>query len=460
MARAVIFTSNLRIVCNSFVSAFIKQKIIQFDQIATPQILHQPKPLYCSEKKNATLTQEARIIDEMRSTIRIVTIVLPIIWAGGQARTFYIDSRIPIDTLNGLSPQQAWKNTQQLKRIKIRAGDSILFRNGGEWTGERFEIHQGGTPKEPIFIGTYGPSTLPKPHLIDTSAQVVGIGANHIVVSGLKLSGARRYGISTLGRNRRGIELTENEIHDCTNGIIVNQSNQVAITNNHIHNLSYNRSNNGAIGITIDQSRNTIIKGNRIKNCIGINGGKHDGGAIELFRSCNNITITENRAINTWGFIEMGGFSGDTIRNINISRNTAINTRTFTWFNLDTPEDTTNFWGVGYDSIQLTNNTLIQNRPHTSNAVGASGNLTNPNQIIIENNIFSGDSLNNFVYKGNFRLRNNIFWSRISRTKYKHSQTNEYINPQISLDTNKLTYFTRLSPFNTNIGSPQSKPRN
>jgi hypothetical protein len=396
----------------------------------------------------------------MGEKIRFISAAIAILWSGGQARTFYIDSRVFLDTLSGLSPQQAWKTTRQIKRMQIRAGDSILFRNGGVWTGERFEIHQGGHPKKPVFIGAYGPGILPKPHLIDTSTQVLGIGANYIVISGLKLSGARRYGISTLGRNRRGIDIIGNEISHCTNGIILNQSDNTVIAGNNIHNISYNRSNNGAIGITIDQSRNITIKGNKLKNCIGVNSGKYDGGAIEIFRRCNNILITENQAINTWGFIEMGGLSGDTIRNVHISKNTAINTRTFTWFNLDTPEDTSNFWGVGYDSISIKTNTLIQNRSHTSNAVGASGILTDSHQINIENNIFSGDSLNSFIHKGNFRLHNNIFWSKINSTRMRLPLTNENINPQIRVDTNKLTYSARLNPTNAERGSPQTQLRN
>lgn len=374
------------------------------------------------------------------------------------AKKIYVDSEQPNDSLDGSSPKTAWKTTQNLKKAKIQPGDSILFRRGGIWKNEQIEFQKGGLPGALVFIGSYGNKNQPKPHFIDSSANVIAISASHIVVSGLKTTGARRYGITTKGRNLHNLTIMGNEISDCTNGILINQASQVILSENNIHTIHYNRSHSGAIGITLDRSRDVKIISNKFRNCIGTQNSHSDGGAIELFRSNQGIQIFNNQAFNTWGFIEMGGLSGDSIRDVHISANTAINTRSFAWFNLDTPTDTSNYWGVGYDSILISNNTLIQNKAHTSNAIGSNENLTNPNQIIVKNNIFAGDSLNDFNYKGNFHLINNIFWSKSKKPKQTFPPTNRFINPQIIVDTNRLTYFTH--PDHKNVGSPQSRNRN
>ncbi len=389
------------------------------------------------------------------SLILLITFCYPSI-----AKNFYVNSKQSNDSLDGFTPETAWKTTKNLKRAKIQPGDSILFSRGGKWENEQIEFHKGGHARAPVIIGQYGQKNLPKPHIVDSGAHTIALSASHLVVSGLRISGARRYGIATKGRNLRNLEILDSEIHDCTNGILINEVNQAIIADNIIHSIYFRRSNSGAIGITLDRSSDIKITNNKFRNCIGRHDNKHDGGAIELFRSNHDIQITNNQAINTWGFIEMGGLSGDTIRNITISANTAINTRSFAWFNLDTPTDTSNFWGIGYDSILLTNNTLIQNRAHTSNAIGSNGYLTDSNQIAIRNNIFSGDSLHNFVYKGNFNLFNNVFWSKTRQPKYALPPTNRLINPQIVVDTNSLTYFAHPNHLKAGVGSPQSGTRN
>lgn len=352
------------------------------------------------------------------------------------AKSYFIDSRMPSDTLDGLKPERAWKSPEPLKRIKLRQGDSILFRKGGQWFGQRLVLDQGGRPGSPVFVGSYGPSNLPRPHLIDTSTQVLGIAANHIIVSGLKFSGARRYGISTLGRNRRSIELRNNEITNCTNGILIFNASQVLLADNYIHAIHYNRSTKGAVGIIIDNSANIEITDNIFQDCIGGVKKKHDGGAIELFRSNQNISVRKNRASNTWGFIEMGGLRNDTISDVQIDSNIAINTHLFAWFNLATPQDTSNKWGVGYKNITVSYNHFIQNSATITNPIGANTYLTDSSQIIFSHNSIGGDSLLGFIYKGGFSRISNRFWSPHSKKmKFKLHESETMAKPKYPIDT-------------------------
>lgn len=346
---------------------------------------------------------------------------------------------MPSDQLDGSSPTRAWKTLHPLKRINLQPGDSILLKRGGLWANQRLEVHRRGLPETPIVISSFGPKSLTKPHLTDTSSHVIGIGADFIVIDGLKISGARRFGITTLGRNRHNLSIKNSEIFDCTNGISIEHASDVEISRNFIHSIHFRRSNHGAIGITIDNSSKVQISENVIHNCFGVSGNKRDGGAIELFRSNDEITIRKNRASNTWGFIEFGGLRGDTIRNVIVDSNLAVNTRLLTWFNLRTPHDTTNAWGIGYSNITISHNTLIQNAAKIHSPIGASTYLTDSSQIRMIGNTITGDSLFGFIYKGGFQQRNNTFWSpNLNPKNYKPHKTDRFLKPRIS-DTSKYS---------------------
>jgi len=364
------------------------------------------------------------------------------------ATNYYIDSRASEGNSDGQSQNTAWRGVETIRGKKLLPGDSILFRRGGHWNNAKLDIRHSGTPRAPIVISAYGPGSQPLPELKDSGESVIGLYASHLVLENLSVSGARRYGVALQGKNTRDITIRSNTISGSTNGIIINGVWDVRIDTNLIHSISYNRSNNGGVGIILDRSRDVIVRGNRIRHCIGTENGKSDGGAIELFRSNQGIEITGNRAYDTWGFVEMGGLPGDTIKDIRIEGNVALDTRTLAWFNLRTPTDSTNRWGVAYRGISLCRNTFVQNRRSKYNALGANTVLDSANDIRVEDNLIGGDSLSNFIYKAGFQRRGNQFWTKSgtgSGTRLSLSVDELHADPGLRIDTTTLDYSTRAT---------------
>ena len=164
---------------------------------------------------------------------------------------------------------------------------------------------------------------------------------------------------------------------------------------------------------------------------------------MELFRTNSDIEIARNRAHRTYGFLELGGLSGDTIRNLFVHRNIALETRSLAWINLDTPTDTSNFWGVGYQDVVIAYNTFSHRHSLVGSPIGANTFLTDSNQIVIANNIVIGDSVNGFVYQGGFRRSNNIFHSKIvnlTSKKFAWAPGEMETDPLLEIDTALILY--------------------
>lgn len=74
--------------------------------------------------------------------------------------TYYIDDVNGLDTNDGLSVERAWKSLDRVNTTTFQPGDSILFKSGGEWTGQLWPKGS-GAEGSPITIGKYGDGKLP-----------------------------------------------------------------------------------------------------------------------------------------------------------------------------------------------------------------------------------------------------------------------------------------------------------
>ncbi len=70
-------------------------------------------------------------------------------------RYYYIDSINGDDTLDGLTPETAWKSVEKTKFHDYEAGDVVLFRRGGLWRGT-INIQDG------VYYSAYGEGEKPK----------------------------------------------------------------------------------------------------------------------------------------------------------------------------------------------------------------------------------------------------------------------------------------------------------
>ena len=78
----------------------------------------------------------------------------------GAEGAHYVDSAAGDDSLDGTTPETAWKTLDRVNAATFRPGDSLCFRAGGKWTGE-LAPQGSGEPDLPIVIDKYGSGELP-----------------------------------------------------------------------------------------------------------------------------------------------------------------------------------------------------------------------------------------------------------------------------------------------------------
>jgi hypothetical protein len=77
------------------------------------------------------------------------------------AATYYVDDTGGNNSNLGTSTDQAWQNFTKLNATTFSAGDAILFKRGGTWTG-RWSVLGNGTSESHITVGAYGSGAMPK----------------------------------------------------------------------------------------------------------------------------------------------------------------------------------------------------------------------------------------------------------------------------------------------------------
>ena len=93
-----------------------------------------------------------------------------------KSNIYHFDAVNGNDKNDGLSDSTAWKSVFKLRRVKLQAGDKVLFKRGQEFEG-RISLSGEGTETQPIIIGAYGEGTA-KPIIKapDHSPYAVRIG--------------------------------------------------------------------------------------------------------------------------------------------------------------------------------------------------------------------------------------------------------------------------------------------
>jgi len=74
--------------------------------------------------------------------------------------TYYLDSANGSDDGRGTTSSAAWKTLAKVNATTFHAGDRILFKSGGAWTGQLWPKGS-GTAERSIIIGKYGGETTP-----------------------------------------------------------------------------------------------------------------------------------------------------------------------------------------------------------------------------------------------------------------------------------------------------------
>jgi len=366
----------------------------------------------------------------------MVSLCATICWS----RSFYIDANNGNDKATGNTPALAWKSFDSTYTKVNQPGDTILLKRGCTWK-HYLVLYHGGTSQVPVVLTSYGDSALARPTLTDTNGYVMGIGASHIIVENIAVHAPRGYCISSAAEHLTDVTIQDNEASDCQNGIALGGVIGAIIQRNFIHNIHFANGGAGAIAITLDSCQKAKILHNTIRNAIDGTGTTEDGGAVELFRTNRNIEIAWNKAYHTAGFLEMGGFHGDTMWNVAIHHNTAMEVQNFAWCSVLTPKDSSNIWAIGFSNIFMDNNTHIQMYRKAGLSIGVSQSLLDSSQIRVRNNMMYGDSLNGFLFLGPFSRGNNLFWTTLAGAYRPTLASGElFTDPLITIDTSTITY--------------------
>lgn len=149
-----------------------------------------------------------------------------------EGTNYYLDARNGNDSNDGLSPKTAWKNTEKIRTIHLKAGDSILLNRESVFTG-LLEIEGKGRSDCRIVIDAYGSGKKPCITAPDSSLYAVLIkNSDYVTLQNIEVinTGSERipyrtgvkvlcedYGIS------RNIILNALNIHD-VNGSLVKKA--------------------------------------------------------------------------------------------------------------------------------------------------------------------------------------------------------------------------------------------
>lgn len=123
------------------------------------------------------------------------------------AEVFYV-SPDGNDANSGLSPARAWKTAHRVNKIKLSAGDQVLFEGGEKFQGPvLLDREDQGSTNNPIVFGSYdgsasGPATI---------AAGTGIGIDVHNTSNLRISGLRIIGDGVDQNSASGIRLLSSQ---------------------------------------------------------------------------------------------------------------------------------------------------------------------------------------------------------------------------------------------------------
>ncbi|MBK8802576.1 MAG: right-handed parallel beta-helix repeat-containing protein [Fibrobacteres bacterium] len=353
-----------------------------------------------------------------------VAFLAPLVATISDASTYYLDAGSPTPTGDGRSPTTAWKTMIQLQKTTLQPGDSVLFKRGSKWTNDSLKLdsRHSGSAEAPVVVSTYGNPADSAPHL-SNSGRVFGIHrGSHLVVEGLHFSGARASCIEIGDTGAHHIVIQDSEADRCGAGVDIARAREVVVRRNFLHDMKMIRNTKGdsgtaadnddygAMGIVLTAANGCSIYQNHLKNCRDTSYDYgFDGGAVEAWGAVKNCDIYQNLAEYTDGFMEFGGAATDTVRNVRIHHNLALESGTFSWIHVF---DGSDIFGMHYDGLRIEHNTGVTRGRMVRFFFGGGGKLDDPEQISIRNNILVTDSLKGGTYyKPPYAIGSNLIWA-------------------------------------------------
>lgn len=353
--------------------------------------------------------------------------------------SYYVDPINGSDDNSGRSELTPWATLSNISNHPFQPGDSIKFKRGNTFTAsDPIIFSSDGTSGNPINITNYGSGALPIFENNDVATDNESIfqingdyyEINNLVFTDTTSNNLTDTGILFVGSNNL---VQDSEISNVGFGVkIFGNNNQVI--DNYIHDLKMvvNTNNSGSddygsVGVSIEAASNILVENNRFEN-IGAASFDFglDGAMVETYRSCSDITVRYNIAINGESMLEIGS-----------DNNTDLATDYFYHHNIIVDFRSpigaihnysgSNPFSLNISNIHIENNTFIKNSVDNSGFVIGFDAPPNVDEIFVINNIFDIDNVLNWALSpGSFNHKYNVY------------QVNNITNFQITLDSTEI----------------------
>jgi hypothetical protein len=192
----------------------------------------------------------------------------------------------------------------------LSAGDHVYLRRGCSWPGA-LRVQGAGTASRPIVVEPYGSGVAPvlTGHGVSSRDGVVQVLAHFARVTGLHLIGAAGAAIDVTAPDAtiEGIE-----IENAALGVQVSGPRAMVrrVYTHDLHmlvNTPGGTDDSGAVGYDVEASDVTIAD----SFCVNCRAKSYDfgwdGGFVEVWNDGDRLRVTGNTAVNTQGFLELGG---------------------------------------------------------------------------------------------------------------------------------------------------------
>ncbi|MFT3911845.1 MAG: T9SS type A sorting domain-containing protein [Ferruginibacter sp.] len=412
------------------------------------------------------------------------------------ATTYYVAAS-GSDSNNGTSSSTPWKSLSKVQSVcnngTVKAGDYILFNKGDVFTGSLLMASiwgysaQSGTATSPITFSSYGTGAkpvlqFPSGGSTQVSQRVVFwfVAVNYIVVDGLNFTDLAnptndKISVANIGyaiylgipdeANTNHCTIKNVDISLCGMGIAVtgdfNTIQNSTLTNfkNLINTNNGGDDDYGANAITILGSDNQILN-NYISSAWAYSSDfGWNGGACEMYNTCDRNKIMYNTIVDCDGVSEFGGQGGTTAADNLFAYNKIINCGQLTWVN------SSGTFAMQGSNVQYFNNVVVENNLSRFSGPNVGAGNTHPLAHYPMGNLFgfSGTPDASVV----FNLKNNIFIlstgidvtgsSYASRTTHQDNiyQLSNNSVPNFTLGTTELSTSAAILT-NTTAADPQS----
>lgn len=347
---------------------------------------------------------------------RLAMLVSGMVTVAG-ASNLWLDSRAD-SSGDGSSPETPAVSLSAA-RSGMGGGDTLFLARGASWTNDSLVVWWSGEAGHPWVMTAWGDSAQPAPLLSNPGATLLATWrASHLVFQGLHLSGGADAGLR-LDDSASDVAVRDLEIEGCGFGIAAGGS-DIAIEGVRVHDLKMIVNTEGAtgtheadddygaVGVVLDATRGVRVVGNVFERCRAPSADYgYDGGAVEIWKGVRDAEISGNLALETDGFIEMGGETGDTASGIRIHHNLALETGNFSW--IHGPSEGS-YYSMEYRDVALDHNTFVTRGRSAVWLVGTGGDFGDPANLKVRDNLFVADTLaDGFIGEDAFEHEANLF---------------------------------------------------